>query len=174
MQTQKKKESPIISVFFIVGLFLFFIFPVIIFFWLKPISIYGSSMNPQYLQGEYYLSDRLIYFFSQPKRGEVIIYSHPSNTGMVIISRVIGLPGETIEMRNKDVFINNVMIQEPYLQEQNSTEPLSTQYSFVLKENEYFVLGDNRKQSADSRKTGPILKSQIKGKVQFKYWPLKK
>ncbi len=137
--------------------------------WLvQPFYVEGASMEPSFYDSEYLIINEISYRFEDPERGQVIIFKNPQNTKVYFIKRVIGLPGETIEIKQGNVFINNELIEETYI------ENFSTQSNqpVTLDDDEYFVMGDNRTNSHDSRNIGPIKKQHIIGKVWFRGWPL--
>jgi len=137
-------------------------------FLVQPFYVQGASMEPNFYQNEYLIIDEISYHFSTPVRGEVIIFKNPKNTKEYFIKRVLGLPGETIEVRNGQVIVNGQEIKEPYI------EKLSSQSyeSHTLSETEYFLMGDNRVNSYDSRSFGPVDEKYIIGRVWFRGWPI--
>ena len=92
-------------------------------------------------------------------------------TGTMLIKRVVGLPGETVELRNQDIFVNGEMLEESYIKEACRITRCADQ-SWRLGQNEYFMMGDNRNNSRDSRRFGPVPLQKIVGQVIFRYWPL--
>jgi signal peptidase I len=129
-----------------------------------------SSMEPNFYQGYLIMVSKVAYRSSGPQRGQVIIFNPPVESEIPYIKRVIGLPGDTVEIKDGTVSINGTPINEPYiLQEppQNNKDYGPT----VLSDDEYFVLGDNRNNSSDSRSWGPIKRNDIIGKAWFIYWP---
>jgi signal peptidase I len=143
---------------------------------MQPHKIDGSSMEPNFHNGEYLLTDKVSYRFNQPKRGDVIIFRAPGNTGEDFIKRIIGLPGDQVELIDGSVYINNEKLKESYLPETFVT--LSGEFpkegdSITVPNSEFFVLGDNRSHSADSRVFGVIEKSRIIGRAWLLYWPIK-
>lgn len=140
------------------------------YFIFQPFLVKGQSMEPNFETGDYLIIDELSYRFRNPQRGEVIVFKYPQNPSQRYIKRIIGLPGETIEIKNNKVMINNKELDERnYL-------PISIQTPgntlITLAENEYFVLGDNRLASYDSRRWGPLPKKDIIGRVLIRAWPL--
>jgi signal peptidase I len=142
----------------------------------QPFVVSGASMEPNFLDGNYLIIDELTYKFREPERGETIIFKFPQNTSQFFIKRVIGLPKETIEIKYGRVYIYNeenpagVLLDEVYLHE-TRTQP---ERRIELGENEYFVLGDNRLQSFDSRSWGALGKDYIIGRAWLRLWPLDK
>lgn len=128
------------------------------------VSLDGPSMLPTLHNGEYVMVSRLEYKLHPPERGDVIVFALPEG---MRIKRVIGLPGETIEIRRGQVFINGQFLPESYVK-YPSTASLGQRQ---LGQDEYFVMGDNRDNSSDSRTWGPIPLSAIDGKAWVIYWP---
>ncbi len=127
-------------------------------------SLDGPSMQPTLHKGEYVLVNRLEYKWHPPERGDVIVFHLPEGAR---IKRILGLPGETIEIRQGQVLVNGKPVPEVYVKEPGtySMPPLT------LGPKEYFVLGDNRNNSQDSHNYGPIPASAIDGKAWVVYWP---
>lgn len=125
----------------------------------------GSSMNPTLQDGEYLLINNLSYFLNEPERGDIIVFHHP-NSDLNLIKRVIGLPGDEVEIADQQVKVNDVVLDEPYIQ----AEPT---YSgkWTVPEGQYFVLGDNRNSSSDSHSWQYLPKENIIGKAIFIYYP---
>lgn len=132
-------------------------------------------MEPSFENGDYLLVDELSYRFRLPERGEVIVFRYPLDPSQFFIKRIIGLPGETIEIRNEKVEIFNSnypdgkALKEDYL---DLSQRTLGDALVRLKDNEYFVLGDNRFQSSDSRRWGALDKKFITGRALIRLWPL--
>ncbi len=158
----------------------------------RNFKVDGSSMLPSLKTGQYLLVNKLVYFkldtsrlsrvipfweedtrsnhfaIRPPRRGEVIVFHAPSpNLGKDFVKRVIGLPGEEVEIVSGTPFIDGVALEEPYL----TTQDRSRMSPLLLGEEEYFVLGDNRRSSNDSRNWGAVPEGNILGKVWVVYWP---
>jgi signal peptidase I len=125
----------------------------------------GSSMNPTLVDGQYLIINNLSYFMDEPQRGDVIVFHHPNND-LNLIKRVIGQPGDQVEIANNQVKVNGVVLDEPYIK----AEP-SYSGSWEVPEGEYFVLGDNRNNSSDSHSWSTLPKENIIGKAEVIYWP---
>jgi len=137
-------------------------------FMIQNFRIDGTSMEPNVHNGEYVIVNKTAYWFGHnPSRGDVIIFQVPDQPDR--IKRVIGLPGETVEMKpDGTVYINGQQLEEPYLPSHHS----GTSGIWTVPENEYFVMGDNRSVSYDSREGGPVQRSNIIGKAWLIIWPL--
>ncbi len=124
-------------------------------------------MFPNFKDGELLLTEKVSYRLYKPTRGDVIVFRAPGPRKVDFIKRIIAVPGETVKVENGDVLIEGVKLIEPY--ETQNTEGSS---EVKLGENEYFVLGDNRGASSDSRSFGSIRKESIRGKAWVVYWPI--
>lgn len=147
------------------------------FFIIQPFYVKGASMEPNFHDHEYLIVDEISYRFNSPARGEVIIFRYPLNPKEYFIKRVIALPGEEIEIIDGDIYIYNEENPDGFLLEESLylSDNISTynveEGSVKLGENKYFVLGDNRHASKDSRSFGPVSKSFIVGRVMLRAWP---
>lgn len=143
----------------------------------QPFIVSGESMEPNFHDGEYLIIDELSYQFRSPKRGEVIVFRFPLNLSEFYIKRVVGLPGETVEIKNGRVNIYKTdskqisVLQEPYIPNTSETGP---NLSLALNEKEYFVMGDNREHSSDSRMWGALEKNKMMGRALIRLWPIAK
>lgn len=135
----------------------------------QPFLVQGASMEPNFSTGNYLIVDEITYRFREPARGEVIVFHNPNDKSEFYIKRIIGLPGEKIEIRNGIVTINEELFEEEYLPEGAIVDG---DVSFDLKEDEYFVMGDNRSRSFDSRRWGPLKRDEIVGAVRLRFWPI--
>lgn len=143
---------------------------------LETTQVIGDSMNPFLIEGDRLLVNKMAYAFTKPKRGDVIVFD-PEIDEKSFVKRVIALPGETIDIKDGNVYINDELLNESYLTEDGTftyIEPKKMPY--VLGNDEYFVMGDNRSVSYDSRaeSIGTITKNKIKGKVFFMVYPFDK
>ena len=142
---------------------------------MQPHKIKGDSMRPNYPDGEYLLTDKVTYRFNEPQRGDVIVFKAPTNEGEEFIKRIIGLPGESIKIVDGQVFINDQILNESYIGQSIPTRGgmfLSDGESVKVPDSEYFVLGDNRPYSSDSRTWGLVPKGKITGRAWLIYWPV--
>ncbi|MGZ3581600.1 MAG: signal peptidase I [Ktedonobacterales bacterium] len=129
----------------------------------------GPSMTPTLLNHEYILVDKATYALSKPQRGDVIVFAWPRDPSQDFVKRVIGVPGDTVQVdANGRVTVDGVTINEPYVN--NLLNPYSPN-TWTLGPNEYFVLGDNRGDSSDSRDWGPVPVRDIIGRATLVYWP---
>lgn len=125
----------------------------------------GNSMNPTLFNGEYLIINNFVYQLDEPERGDIIVFKHPRNE-LNLIKRVIGIPGDMVEIGDGRVRVNGVVLDEPYIQASPNYEN-----SWVVPEEQYFVLGDNRNHSSDSSAWGFLPKDLILGKALYVYWP---
>lgn len=149
-------------------------------FLVKPYRIPSASMEDTLLIGDRVLVDRISWRFAQPERGDIVVF-HPPFHGPVLIKRIIGLPNDEISLRGGFVYINGRRLDEPYVRRvdggQEPSEPFSNGLPWSLQEpykvpaGSYFVMGDNRTDSGDSREFGPITRKQFVGRAFAKYWP---
>ena len=125
------------------------------------------SLTPSSILDKFTNENR-VYLFSEPKRGELIVFHSPPNPERDFVKRVIGLPGETIEIHRGKVFINNQLLNEPYVKQLSADSFPPT----VIEPDSFFVMGDNRVRSEDSRVWGTVPLDSIIGKIWVRYWPL--
>ena len=148
------------------GLVRYFIF--------QPFFVKGASMEPNFEDGEYLIIDEISYYFKKPVRGDVVVFYYPLDTSRYYIKRIIGLPGETVEIKNGDIIIYNgehpegLLIQENYLPQNLTT---GGDINKKISNGEYFVLGDNRLNSSDSRIWGALPEKDVVGRVLLRAWP---
>lgn len=141
----------------------------------QPFVVNGSSMEPTFFTSEYLIVDQLSYTLGSPKRGDVIVFKYPLIPSRYFIKRVIALPGETIRITGEKVEIKEVgsekffTLEEPYIKFDKDSSTENT-----LNDDEYFVMGDNRLASLDSRSWGPLNESFIVGKAFIRLFPLSK
>jgi signal peptidase I len=140
----------------------------------QPFVVNGASMSPTLETGQYLVVDQLTYHLTDPSRGDVIVFRFPQDTSKFFIKRIIGLPGETITISGQEVTISGkdskeIILEEPYIE--------LTKESFTetkLDDDEYFVMGDNRGASLDSRIWGPLDEKYIIGRAYLRLLPAKK
>lgn len=159
----------------IVVISLVIIFP-IRYFLIQPFYVKGASMEPNFYDHEYLIIDEITYRFNAPQRGDIVVFRYPRNPQEYFIKRIIGLPGEKVQIKDGKVYVfneknpNGFVLEEKYLNNETSTYSLSEDV-VTLSNDEIFVLGDNRNSSKDSRSFGPVNKSYITGKVLLRGWP---
>jgi len=141
----------------------------------QPFIVRGASMEPTFFNGEYLVVDQFSYRFEKPSRGDVIILRYPKDESIFFIKRIIGLPGETVELVGSQVIIQKgngeapLILDESYL----SGTRLQNEYGvYALDEDEYFVMGDNRKESSDSRSWGPLPERDVIGRALVRLFPV--
>lgn len=153
------------------------IFIVIYLYIMQPHQVKGASMEPTFDTGDYILTSKITYKFDKPERGDIIVFKSPRNPDIDYIKRIIGLPGDTIMIKNGQVFISGVFINEAYLSgETNIFEGgfLKEEAEVTVPEDHFFVMGDNRPRSSDSREFGFVPENDVIGKVFFRYYPVSK
>jgi len=137
-------------------------------FAIQSYRVSGPSMLPGLQTDDYVLVNKIAYLFHAPERGDVIVFHYPLDTSEDFIKRVIGLPGDTVSLDNKTVQVDGVVLHEPYISE--AYNPSGKTIKVPM--DEYFVLGDNRPLSDDSRDWGFVPKADLVGKAVIVYWPL--
>ena len=137
-------------------------------------NIPTQSMCPSLDIGTKLIGNRVAYVLKEPERYDVIIFEYPDNESVLYIKRVIGLPGDTIDIRDRDVYVNGEKTEDGFCAEPSSTETGNISCPFTVPDGCYFVLGDNREHSIDSRfwKNTFVKKEEIKAKALFKFYPL--
>lgn len=140
----------------------------------QPFIVSGASMDDTFHSGEYLIVDQVSYYFEEPARGEVVIFRYPRDPSKYFIKRVIGVPGDTVIIDGSTVTIKNeanpegFTLDEPYIK---SMTPAPTRLEEELGEREYFVMGDNRDQSSDSRSWGVLQEERIVGRALVRLFP---
>lgn len=154
----------IIVVFILIGVFA-----------VQPVVVEGTSMVPQLQDGERLLVNKLVYYKLQSvswghiERGDIVVFWYPKEPDKSYVKRVIGMPGETVEVRDGRVYINGTELKEDYLDTEHN-QSLPTWPAKRIEEHYYFVMGDNRDNSSDSRYWGLVPEKYIYGKAFFRYW----
>lgn len=128
----------------------------------------GSSMSPGIHDGDRILVDHLSYVFSEVERGDIVVLQYPLDPDLDYIKRVIGLPGDEIRIQSGRVQVNGVLLDEPYIDAPDPRTELTTR----VESEHYYVLGDNRAHSSDSREFGQVPRANLRGKVDLRVWPL--
>lgn len=149
------------------------------YFAVQPYIVDGESMMPNYQNREYLLAEKISYSVGNPRRGDVVIFKYPKNPSLNYIKRIIGLPDEKVQIANNQITIFNtghpsgIVLTESYILKDSPTQtPNNSIYEITLKDNEYFVLGDNRGHSSDSREWGVLPKDNILGRSWLTLVPL--
>ncbi len=144
------------------------------YFLIQPFFVKGASMEPNFDDGQYLIIDELSYRLRESSRGEVVVFRYPANPKEFFIKRIIGLPGETIELSDSSITIKNkenpdgfILDESSYLQRPGNYDD----YKITLKNDEFFVMGDNRPASFDSRRFGPVQKKYLIGRTWLRAWP---
>ncbi len=137
-------------------------------------KVSGNSMFPTMHDGDYLITEKISYRLGEPKRGEIVVLKNPRNESQDFIKRIIAIPGDTIGIERNSVFVNGGLIPEKYLPLNTPTHAgafITEGNSIKAGPNQYFVIGDNRNHSSDSREWGPVTKKEIIGRALFRYWP---
>lgn len=144
------------------------------YFLIQPFYVKGASMEPNFHDNEYLIIDELSYRFREPKRGEIVVFRYPLDPKQFFIKRVIGLPGDLVRIANSQIVIFNNNYPEGFALEESylSNVPTDGDKSVKLEKNEYYVLGDNRPSSLDSRIFGVVPAGLITGRVILRGWPV--
>lgn len=148
----------------------FFFAVLIVVFVVQPVKVEGTSMLPRLVDQERIFVNRFIYRFSEIHRGDIVVFWYPKDRSKSFIKRVLGVPGDQVEIRRGSVYINGSKVEEPYLDPQfRDWDSLGRR---IVPPDHYFVLGDHRSSSNDSRNWGFVPRELIYGKAVFRYWPL--
>lgn len=169
-----KSEHPFTEIVRFVLIALLIVVPIRMFV-AQPFIVSGASMEDTFHNGEYLIVDQLTYHFEEPSRGDVIVFRFPDDPSKFFIKRVIGLPGDTVNINGDMVTITNeaypegAILREPYIAEMSENNSLTE----VLSDEEYFVMGDNRDHSSDSRMWGILHRDKIVGRALVRLFPLR-
>lgn len=148
-------------VLFLTGLFLY-----------QPVKVEGGSMEPGLEDQERIFINKMVYRFESIERGDIIVFRYPRDTRKSFIKRVIGIPGDRIRISYGHVYVNGEELPEPYVPP--DYQDARSFSEIVVPNNAYFVLGDHRSMSNDSREFGPVMRNYVYGKAVFGYWPMEK
>lgn len=143
----------------------------------QPFLVSGGSMDPTFEDGQYLIIDEISYYFNQPERGQVVVFKYPNNPSKYFIKRIIALPTETVIVKNNEVRIKNNRYPEGFVLEEKYVKNPDFQIRDIevkLGEKQYFVMGDNRASSSDSRDWGPVEEKYITGNVLVRLLPVTK
>ncbi len=141
----------------------------IITFLYQPVKVEGTSMAPRLQDQDRLFINKFAYNFEKIERDDVVVFYYPRDTQKSYIKRVIGLPGDTVRIESGRVFVNGVALPEPYVPERY--QDVRSMDELHVPEGQYFVMGDHRSISSDSRDFGPVERKLIYGKAAFVYWP---
>lgn len=151
------------------------VFTLFVVFVAQPVVVEGTSMVPQLENGERLLVNKLVYYdiksvsWGHIERGDIVVFWYPKDPNKSYVKRVVGLPGESVSLKNGIVYVDGAELNEPYLDlEHNQAYP--NRAAVVVDDYHYFVMGDNRDNSSDSRIWGVVPSKYIYGKVFFRYW----
>lgn len=154
-------------------------FLIVYLFFMQPHQVNGRSMFPTFNSGDYLLTNKIVYRTGEPQRGDIVVFhapeeaSCPTGTGCDFIKRILAVPGDTIALHDNAYYVNGEALAESYIPSDFKTLPgkFIEGRTVTMGPNEYFVSGDNREYSSDSRVWGPIGKEDIVGKAFLRYWP---
>jgi signal peptidase I len=170
--TSVKKEHPLTEIIRFALLAIIIVVPIRMFI-AQPFIVSGASMNNTFENGQYLIVDQLSYYLDDPARGDVVIFRYPRDPSKFFIKRVIGLPGDTLTIEESNVTITNeanpdgYVLNEPYVNSMQAAAPRTE----VMGPREYFVMGDNRDQSSDSRVWGVLQEERIIGRAWLRLFP---
>jgi signal peptidase I len=170
--TSVKKEHPLTEIIRFALLAIIIVVPIRMFI-AQPFIVSGASMNNTFENGQYLIVDQLSYYLDDPARGDVVIFRYPRDPSKFFIKRVIGLPGDTLTIEESNVTITNeanpdgYVLNEPYVKSMQTDAPRTE----VMGPREYFVMGDNRDQSSDSRVWGVLQEERIIGRAWLRLFP---
>lgn len=173
-QKSQAKNKPVWKDFFEALIIALAIALPVKYFIASPFIVVGASMYPTFANSDYLIVDKLIYNIDRPKRGDVVVFRPPTSEKTYFIKRIIGLPGETVRVRDNVVTIINeahpegVVLSEPYVSSEREGAT-----DITLSDSEYFVMGDNRAVSSDSRVWGPLSVDRISGRVDLRLFPIR-
>ncbi len=151
------------------------IFAVVYIFLFQPHQVDGRSMEPNFHNAEYILTDKISYRIHAPNRGDVVVFHSPQDERVDFIKRIIGVPGDTVKVEDGYVYLNGKKLEEPYLNDPGAV--LSGRFmregmTIDVPAGQYLVMGDNRNHSSDSREWGLVTTGGIVGRAFFRYWPV--
>ncbi len=140
----------------------------------QPHKVSGSSMFPNFKDGDYIITDKVTYKVSEPQRGDIVVFKNPKDQSQDFIKRIIGIPGDVVKVQNGHIFLNGEELAEPFLSSAVITNAgffMQEGQEVIVPDGHLLVIGDNRPNSSDSREWGFIKKQEIIGRVIIRYWP---
>lgn len=152
------------------------IFAIIYLFVAQFHKVSGLSMYPTMNNGDYLITEKVSYRFGDPERGQIVVLKNPRDESQDFIKRIIAVPGDTLKIEDNNVFVNGQKLNETYLPPNTQTHTgtfISESTDIKVGANQFFVFGDNRDHSSDSREWGPVTKEELVGRALFRYWPPK-
>lgn len=159
----------------IIVLALIIVIPIRVFIF-QPFIVKGQSMQPTLHQNDYLIIDQLTYRFREPKRHDIVVFKYPQNPSQYYVKRIIGLPGERVVIKNSKIYIYNSIFPEGFLLDEDKYLAIknapSDNIDLIMGQDEYFVMGDNRLQSYDSRYWGALKSKYLVGRVVLRIWPV--
>ena len=173
--TPENKESMVSEIIRFSLIALLIVLPIRLFI-AQPFIVSGASMETTFSTGQYLIIDQLSYHFEEPIRGDVIVFRYPKDPSKFFIKRIIGIPGDTVSINGSDVSLINtehpegILLKESYIHDMKPTATITE----TLGKDEYFVMGDNRDASSDSRAWGVLPKSNIVGRTFLRLFPITK
>lgn len=167
-EASRKRRSPVFDLFWNVLVVAAIVVTVRTFI-AAPYIVDGQSMQPTLENDDFLLTERLSTRFDRLQRGDIIVFLYPGNIAERYVKRIIGLPGDQIRIRDGQVYVNDTAIQEPYTSSSTFTRQAK---EWTVPEDSYFVLGDNRQNSSDSREWGYVPHSNVIGRVSARFFPL--
>lgn len=138
----------------------------------QPVKVEGTSMQPELVDQERIFVNKFVYHFEEIHRGDIVVFWYPKDPSKSFIKRVIGIPGDVVSIKNGRVYVNAQLLEERYVP--RSYQDLDSFPTVRVKEDHYYVLGDHRNASNDSRSWGLVPRKYIYGKAVFRYWPMEK
>jgi signal peptidase I len=167
-QEEKEKRSGVTR--FVIDVVETLILSIVLFAAINTVSarirVDGASMEPTLQSGEFVIVNKLAYFFGDPEVGDIIVFHFPRDPDQEYIKRIIGLPGDRVEIKNGEVYVNDLLLEEDYI----AASPVYNS-TWEVPADSLFVLGDNRNNSSDSHNWGPVPLDFVIGKATFVYWP---
>ncbi len=151
------------------------IFAIVYIFLFQPHQVEGNSMQPNFQNGEYILTDKVSYRLHEPNRGDVVVFHSPQDERVDFIKRIIAVPGDKVTIKVGYVYLNGQKLEEPFINNPGQVlngRAMREGEEIAVPEGRYVVMGDNRLHSSDSREWGFITREEIVGRAFFRYWPI--